>query len=79
MAEVRFEKGSDEWKMFTDFWRMCQKYWGVENSDEYWDSLIDCTNEFYEKYKHIPLARRLALSLVDTMEDVLRERRKTSG
>ena len=45
MASAKFNKGSEEWMMFTDFWNLCQKYWIVENTDEYWDSLVDCTNE----------------------------------
>ena len=74
MAEVKFSKGSEEWLMFTDFWQLCQKYWEVERSDEYWESLIDCTNDFYEKYRSIPLARRLSFALIEAMEDIYKKR-----
>lgn len=74
MAEVKFNKGSEEWLMFTDFWKLCQKYWQVESSDEYWESLIDCTNDFYEKYREIPLARRLSFALIEAMEDIYKRR-----
>lgn len=76
MAEVKFNKGSEEWMMFTDFWQLCQKYWKVESSDEYWDSLIDCMNDFCEKYKEIPLARKIAFALIETMEEKYKERGK---
>ena len=76
MAGVKFGKGSEEWMMFMDYWQLCQKYWEVERTDEYWDSLIDCTNDFYEKYRAIPLARRLAFALIEAMEDIYKKRGK---
>ena len=57
MASKKFNKGSEEWMMFTDFWNLCQKYWVVEDSDEYWESVISSANDFYKKYNHILLSR----------------------
>ena len=79
MASKKFNKGSEEWMMFTDFWNLCQKYWILEDTDEYWESVISSTNEFYEKYNNIPLSKRLALAFIDAMEDVFRKRGGTSG
>ena len=79
MASKKFNKGSEEWMMFTDFWNLCQKYWIVEDTDEYWESVISSTNEFYEKYNHILLSRRLALAFIDAMEDVFKKRGDMSG
>lgn len=74
MASKKFNKGSEEWMMFTDFWNLCQKYWIVEGSDEYWESVIRSANDFQKKYNHILLSRRLALAFVDALEDVFRKR-----
>lgn len=79
MAAAKFNKGSEEWMMFTDFWQLCQKYWEVENADEYWERLIADTNSFCEKYKEIPLARNLGYSVIQTQEKKYKERTRVNG
>ena len=69
MASKKFERGSEEWMMFTDFWNLCQKYWIVENTDEYWDSLVNNAREFYEKYKNIHLSENLAIALLNSQDE----------
>lgn len=69
MAAVKFLKGSEEWMMFMDFWKICQEYWQPEKNDTYWESLVKETDKFYDTYKNFPLAKRLAESLVDTLEE----------
>lgn len=69
MASEKFEKGSEEWMMFLDFWNLCQKYWIVENTDEYWDSLVNSAREFYEKYKNIHLSENLAIALLNSQDE----------
>ena len=79
MASKKFSKGSEEWMMFTDFWNLCQKYWIVEDTDEYWEGVIRSANDFQKKYNHILLSRRLALAFVDSMEDVFKKRGDING
>lgn len=76
MAAVKFSKGSDEWLMFMDFWNLCQKYWKVEFTDEYWEQLIrkDAT-DFEKKYKSIPLARHMIMAFLNTQEEIYRKER----
>lgn len=76
MASVRFEKGSEEWLMFQDYWKLCQKYWDVENSDEYWDELIKESEEFLKKYESIPLARKISMAFLDTQEEKYKNNKK---
>ena len=73
MAEVKFNKGSEEWLMFMDFWQLCQKYWQVETNDKYWENLINSANDFCVKYKEISLSRKLALALIEAMEENYKE------
>ena len=73
MAEQRFNKGSEEWMMFMNYWKLCQKFWIVEKKDDYWDSLKDETNEFYEKYKNITLSKYLFVALVNSLEEIYRK------
>lgn len=65
--EKKFAKGSSEWMMFMDYWTLCQKYWEPEESDSYWENLIDATDDFYKKY-NTDFAKSLALSLVNEAE-----------
>jgi hypothetical protein len=76
MASAKFNKGSEEWLMFMDFWNLCQKHWQVENKDKYWEQLTNDANEFYEKYKEITLCRKLTMAFVDTQEVVYKEKYK---
>lgn len=68
MAQAKFQKGSDEWLMFTEFWQLCQKFWEVEEDDDYWWDLSKETDKFFLKYKHIPLAKEIALGLLKAQE-----------
>lgn len=70
MASKRFEKGSAEWRLFQEFWSLCQKYWIPEDNDEYWERVIKAADEFYKKYKIADeiFARKIALSLVETLD-----------
>lgn len=52
MAAIKFNKGSEEWQMFMDYWDLCQRYWKPEDSDEYWQGVIDDTDRFYKKYNN---------------------------
>lgn len=73
MAAQRFEKGSEEWLMFMDFWNICQKYWQPEAANSYWRDLVETANDFYEKYAKIPLAKKLALAFCNTQEERYKE------
>lgn len=71
MASKRFEKGSEEWQMFREYWALCQQFWEPEDNDEYWDKVVDATGEFYKKYKanNDLFARKIALAFIDTIEE----------
>lgn len=71
MASKRFEKGSEEWSMFREYWALCQQLWQPEGNDEYWEQVIYSTNEFYKKYKENNeiFAKEIALALVDTLDE----------
>ena len=48
---------------------------GVENTDEYWENLIDDCNEFCEKYNDYKLARKIALAFCNAQEIIFKEGR----
>lgn len=65
MASKKFERDSSEFKMFTDFWQLSQKYWVMEDTTEYWESLTKDCDTFAKKYK-TDFAGRLATALCDS-------------
>ncbi len=79
MASVRFEKGSHEWCMFQDLWKLCQKFWIPENDDKYWENVVAETDGFYKKYKDIALAKDMAVALVSYLEGKAKGDGKQNG
>lgn len=69
MAEKRFAKGSEEWVMFQDFYKLCQSIWIIEDSDEYWEHVKDQIDAFWQKYKGDIFAKHLGFSLLNTLEE----------
>ena len=73
MAGVKFNKDSPEWKMFTAYWAIVQKYYEPEDSEAYWQGLIDELNDFILKYQG-RFARELAKALQNYLEQKYKER-----
>lgn len=69
-----FEKGSDEWDLFTIFFNLCKKYWDPSgrNPDEYWDGFVEDVNALYDK-RFQPFGRMLARVLHDYLEEKFKE------
>ena len=62
----QFEKDSIEMLMFRDFYRIIQDYWIFEDTEAYWQGLIDDMEDFYKKYRDsVPLSRRIGKAFVD--------------
>ena len=71
MASKNFGKGTEEWMMFVEFWEMCKLYWIPEDTDEYWNELIQKSNEFAEKYRGIiagDLPTKLAIAFCEAKD-----------
>lgn len=73
MAIVKFKGDSVEFKMFSEYWIICQKYWEVEDTDEYWESLIKEAEQFFKKYKDVKLSKALIMGFLDTQEKIYKE------
>lgn len=50
MGSVKFEKGSQEFSFFGEFWMLVQKYYIPEDADEYWERLDNDANDLANKY-----------------------------
>lgn len=67
MGRVRLLKGSEEFEMFQDFWKLLQDHWEVEKTDEYWQKVIAESDSFYRKYQ-TELSKDLVLAFVNELE-----------
>lgn len=68
MASKRFDKGSEEWLLFMEYWQLCQKYWEPEETDEWWDEALHQIDLFSKKYGSTVFARGLCMALVNELE-----------
>lgn len=69
MANTKFEKGSFYWRLFMDFYKLCQDYWIVEDTDEWWTEVTDKCDQFSVKYENCVFARGLGSVLVRKLEE----------
>lgn len=76
MASIKFEKTDKEWLLFTEFWKLCQKYWVPENDDSYWDDVIDDTTKFINKYNDCKLAEHIGIAFINYLDSIYKENKK---
>ena len=50
MAYKKFNKDTQEFQMFQEFWSIFQSFGQVENTEEYWNDFVDNARRFAEKY-----------------------------
>lgn len=53
MAGKKFEKGSMEFQFFGDFWQFAQKHYLPNQSDEYWDAVLNDAASLGQKYPDV--------------------------
>lgn len=78
MASKRFGKGSPEWKMFSDYWLLCQKYWEVEDNENYFQKAMQEVKEFRKKYeKTNPIfSMEITLAFINTIDKKYKNMKK---
>lgn len=72
------QKGTEEFEMFRDYWNMLEENWGVEDSETYWDRVIEDTKAFYGRYK-TEFSKELALALINELERKAKNEKKLQG
>ena len=56
------------WGMFTDAWRFYKKYADVQQSDEYWEAVVNEYGQIAKKYSNAKLVTALLLAAIDELE-----------
>jgi len=51
MASKKFEKDSEEFQFFKEFYKFVQDYYIPENTEEYWNGFIEEQRRIAEKYR----------------------------
>ena len=67
--EKQFQKGTEEFLMFADFYELCKRFWIPEDTEEYWEALVSASQKFSEKYGSV-YAKHLAMGLIDALEEL---------
>lgn len=67
MGTVKLQKGTEEFEMFRDYWKMLEENWDVKDSEVYWNKVIEDTDAFYRTYK-TEFSKELALALTAELE-----------
>jgi hypothetical protein len=52
MKNNKFSKNSIEWRMFGDIYQLVERYWMPEDSDEYWQAVVDSVDKISDKYNN---------------------------
>lgn len=75
MSAIKLQKGTEEFEMFLDYWKMLEENWGVEDSEAYWNKVIEDTDAFYRKYE-TEFSKELALALINELERKAKDEKK---
>ena len=67
-----FEKGSDEWKFFVDYYKFIQDYALPEQSDTFWDELFHAADSLCKKYNNKQYYRDLVMAHLNELEGKIR-------
>ena len=78
MSEIKLQKGTEEFEMFRDYWKILEENWSVEDSEAYWEKVIRDTDAFYAKYK-TEFSKELTLALINELERKAKYEKKLQG
>lgn len=68
-------KSSVYWKIYGDVWNYHKKFADIQESDEYWNCVVESAGAVYRKYEAKPeheFAKSLILNVIDELERTYR-------
>jgi len=68
-----FGKGTDIFKFFGAYFKLCSNFWFVESNENYWEDLMKASDKMLEEYKKCDFyqfAKALVLVLNVYLSDV---------
>lgn len=73
--KVKFEKGSEQWQLFVDYYKFIQDYGAPEDSDNWWQELFTKSTELCQKYGSAGFIRDLVMAHVNELERKAKEKK----
>ena len=70
MASKKFEKGSEEWQFFQEFWKFRQQYYEADNEDDWFVCMMNDGEKIIEKYKNTEFSKFVQSLVFSHFEDV---------
>ena len=70
MASKKFDKNSEEFKFFGEFWKWTQAHYIPEDSDEWWKETVESASEICNRYKDHKLFPKLISTVLDYLGEV---------
>ncbi|GAB6953695.1 hypothetical protein [Mediterraneibacter glycyrrhizinilyticus] len=62
-------------ELYREIWNFHKKFSEVKNTDEYWQAVIDESNEILKKYDKHKFANDLLLAVISELERIYKEMR----
>lgn len=72
-------KDSIYWKIYGDIWNYHKQFADIQESDKYWDAVIDEGSSIYKKYANMPeneFAKQLVFCVIDELQRKFKEKEK---
>ena len=70
MASKKFEKGSEEWQFFNDYYKFRQQYYEADNGEKGFEEMVRVGEEIIEKYHNTEIAKFVQSLVFSHFEDV---------
>ena len=77
--EKKFEKGSENWQFFQDYYRFRQKYFEADNDTEFFEKMVLAATELRKKYENMEISEYVNQMIIAHMDDVDRRYRVKIG
>lgn len=70
MATKKFEKGSEEWQFFNDYYKFRQQFYEADNNEEWFQGMVKAGDELISKYANTSIAKYVQSLVLGHLEDV---------
>ena len=65
----------DYWNLYKDVWNFHKKFSEIKDTDEYWQAVIDESDEISKKYNKQKFANDLLIAVISELERSYKEMR----
>lgn len=63
----------DYWNIYKDVWNFHKKYQNVQTTDEYWQAVVNESNQITQKYKDCKFVIDLLLAVIEELKRIYKE------